>query len=59
MPVLLFWGRNDQTLPFEQSRSILELVPRAQFHVIENCGHIPHYEKPDELNPILIKFLDS
>ncbi len=57
MPVLLFWGRNDQTLPFAQSQSILELVPRAEFHVIEDCGHIPHYEKPEALNPILIDFL--
>jgi len=59
MPVLLIWGRNDQTLPLEQSRDILSAVPRAEFHVIENCGHIPHYEKPDEVNPILQQFLNS
>jgi pimeloyl-ACP methyl ester carboxylesterase len=59
MPVLLFWGRDDQTLPLEQSRSILSAVPRAQFHILENCGHIPHYERPDELNPILEQFLNS
>jgi len=59
MPVLLIWGRNDQTLPLEQSRDILSAVPRAEFHVIENCGHIPHYEKPDEVNPIIQQFLAS
>ncbi len=59
MPVLLFWGRQDQTLPFEQSKSILELVPRTEFHVIENTGHIPHYEKPEIVNPILINFLSK
>ncbi|HUH96400.1 MAG TPA: alpha/beta hydrolase [Anaerolineales bacterium] len=59
MPVLLFWGRNDQTLPLEQSRDILSAVPRAEFHVLENCGHIPHYEKPEEVNPILQRFLNS
>ena len=58
MPVLLIWGRNDQTLPLEQSRDILSAVPRAEFHVIENCGHIPHYEKPDEVNPIIKQFLN-
>ena len=59
MPVLLFWGRNDRTLPLEQSRDILSAVPRAEFRILENCGHIPHYEKPDELNLILAQFLNS
>jgi pimeloyl-ACP methyl ester carboxylesterase len=59
IPVLLFWGRKDQTLPLEQSRAILSAVPRAEFHIIEGCGHIPHYEKPAEVNPIIQQFLDS
>lgn len=57
VPVLLLWGQHDTTLPLAQSRSILELVPRTEFHVIENTGHVPHYEKPGEVNPILINFL--
>ncbi len=56
-PVLLFWGRNDQTVPFEHSKLLREAMPNAEFHVIENCGHIPHYEKPEEVNPILLQFL--
>ncbi len=56
-PILLVWGRNDLTVPFEQSDLLREAMPNAEFHVIENCGHIPHYEKPDEFNPILFEFL--
>ena len=59
IPVLLFWGRNDQTLPLEQSREIVSAVRCAEFHIIENCGHIPHYEKPEEVNPIIQQFLNS
>lgn len=55
--ILLFWGRNDRTVPFEQSDVLRETLPRAEFHVIEDCGHIPHYEKPNEVNPILLNFL--
>ena len=58
-PTLLFWGRNDATVPFEDSRMILNALPHAQFHTIENCGHIPHYEKPDVVNPILFEFLSK
>ena len=59
IPVLLIWGRNDQILPLEQSRDILSAIPHAEFHVIEGCGHIPHYEKPEEVNPIVQQFLIS
>lgn len=56
-PVLVFWGRNDITVPIEHSDDLRAAMPDAEFHVIEDCGHIPHYEKPDEFNPILLKFL--
>jgi pimeloyl-ACP methyl ester carboxylesterase len=59
MPVLLIWGQDDRTLPFEQSRGILSAVPRAEFRLIENCGHVPHYEKSEEVNPIIQQFLNS
>ena len=55
--VLLFWGRNDTTVPFDHSPALCAALPRAQFHVIDNCGHIPHYEKPEEVNPLLLEFL--
>jgi pimeloyl-ACP methyl ester carboxylesterase len=56
-PVLLFWGRNDPTVPFKHSDILRAAMPNLEFHVIENCGHIPHYEKPEEVNPILLDFL--
>jgi pimeloyl-ACP methyl ester carboxylesterase len=55
--ILLFWGRNDTTVPFDHSIALCTVLPNVQFHAIENCGHIPHYEKPDEVNPILLEFL--
>jgi pimeloyl-ACP methyl ester carboxylesterase len=56
-PVQLFWGRNDQTVPFEYSNDLCRVIPQLEFHAIEDTGHIPHYEKPDEVNPILLEFL--
>jgi pimeloyl-ACP methyl ester carboxylesterase len=56
---LLFWGKNDTTVPFEYSRTILKAIPHAEFHAIEHCGHIPHYEKPEIVNPILLEFLSK
>jgi pimeloyl-ACP methyl ester carboxylesterase len=56
---LLFWGRNDKTVPFENSALILNAIPHAEFRAIENCGHIPHFEKPEIVNPILLEFLSK
>lgn len=56
-PTLLFWGRQDATVPFEDHIDLLNAMPHTQFHIIENCGHIPHYEKPNEVHPILLEFL--
>ncbi|MEW6717713.1 MAG: alpha/beta fold hydrolase [Chloroflexota bacterium] len=59
VPTLLIWGREDQTLPFELSQQILALIPHAEFHPIDEGGHIPHYERPEVVNPIIIRFLRS
>jgi pimeloyl-ACP methyl ester carboxylesterase len=58
-PTLLFWGVDDATVPFESSKLILKAMPHAEFHAIEKCGHIPHYEKPEIVNPILREFLSN
>jgi pimeloyl-ACP methyl ester carboxylesterase len=56
---LLFWGVNDKTVPFGDSRTIMKAMSHAEFHAIKNCGHIPHYEKPEIVNPILLEFLSK
>jgi pimeloyl-ACP methyl ester carboxylesterase len=58
-PVLLFWGRQDHTIPCSHSDILRAAIPGLEFHIIEQCGHIPHYEKPGEVNPILLRFLRS
>jgi len=56
-PTLLFWGKDDTTVPFEYSNDLLAAMPHATLHAVEKSGHIPHYEKPGVINPILEKFL--
>jgi pimeloyl-ACP methyl ester carboxylesterase len=46
-PTLLIWGREDTTVPFVHSGLIKAAIPHAEFHAIGECGHIPHYEKPE------------
>lgn len=56
-PVLVIWGRDDPAVPLQQSKPLLDLVPQAEFHVVDNCGHTPHYERPAIVNPFILDFL--
>jgi pimeloyl-ACP methyl ester carboxylesterase len=59
LPVLLFWGSNDPAVPFEHSDILRRTIPGIEFQIIQNCGHVPHYERPEEVNPILLAFLNG
>ena len=56
-PTMLFWDRDDKTVPFTYSDDVCAAIPQVEFHAFEHCGHIPHYEKPEEVNPLLLEFL--
>ena len=56
-PVLLLWGKKDQDVPFAVSKDLLQKVPQAEFHAIDDAAHLAFYEHPDIINPMLIDFL--
>ncbi len=58
IPTLIFRGKLDQTISAEAIRTLRELVSGNEFHEIDGAGHIPHYEKADVVNPLLISFLE-
>ncbi len=53
---LLIWGRQDVTVPFVASEQVRAAIPQIEFHAIDEAGHIPHYERPEIVNPILVAF---
>ncbi|MCP4753651.1 MAG: alpha/beta hydrolase [Proteobacteria bacterium] len=57
IPKLIVWGGNDETYPLESSDLIRKELPGAEFHVVDEAGHLPHLECPDRVNPILLEFL--
>jgi pimeloyl-ACP methyl ester carboxylesterase len=57
LPTLLVWGTEDHTVPFTHSIRLRSAMPRALFRPIGGAGHVPHYEHPAQVNPILEEFL--
>ena len=55
VPVKLVWGREDRIVPAGLSQELKRLIPRAEIHILENCGHLPHVEKADEFVEIICR----
>lgn len=56
-PVLIVWGKNDTWLPVAQGERLSKEINDSRLAVIDRCGHNPHQECSDEVNPLLVKFL--
>ncbi len=48
MPTQIIWGRQDQILGTKDATRFEKTIAHAQLTWIENCGHVPHLEKPEE-----------
>lgn len=57
IPVLLIWGKEDKTVPFELSEGVRKAIPSAEFHAIEGAGHLPMLEKAAETDSLMQAFL--
>ena len=56
--VQLVWGREDKTISSEDVDSVLKAIPKIEFHIVEEAGHLVHYERPEIVNPALLDFFE-
>jgi pimeloyl-ACP methyl ester carboxylesterase len=59
LPVLLIWGREDKSVSAADIQQLEKLIPGIESHIIEEAGHIPQYERPEVVNPLLVDFLNG
>jgi 2-hydroxy-6-oxonona-2,4-dienedioate hydrolase len=57
VPTLLVWGNNDTITPPFVGKEFERLIPRSTLHFIDQCGHAPMMERPEQFNQILGEFL--
>lgn len=55
--LLAVWGEEDLVIPPISVEDVLRVAPASTVHVLPECGHWPHMEKPEEFNEILTGFL--
>jgi pimeloyl-ACP methyl ester carboxylesterase len=56
-PVLVVWGKQDYTVPFEDSEWFMKALPLGRLVPIEDSGHLPQWEQPEVMHQELMNFL--
>jgi pimeloyl-ACP methyl ester carboxylesterase len=55
--LLIVWGEQDSWHPLAFGTKLHALVPGSRLTVISQAGHNVHQERPEVVNPLLIRFL--
>jgi pimeloyl-ACP methyl ester carboxylesterase len=56
-PVLVVWGKQDNTVLFEDSEWFMKSLPKGRLVAVEEAGHLPQWEQPEVVHRELIGFL--
>jgi pimeloyl-ACP methyl ester carboxylesterase len=58
-PTLLIWGRQDKGVPLKYGKRLNDHIPDSRMVIIEETGHLPQWEKPDEITRLLDAFVEK
>ncbi|MCX8472857.1 MAG: alpha/beta fold hydrolase [Sediminibacterium sp.] len=58
MPTMIIWGNNDKITPPDVAYEFKKLLVNSEVHFIDECGHAPMMERPEQFNALLNKFLN-
>lgn len=57
VPTLIVWGRDDKVIPLAIGEMLDQAIPDSRLLIIEQAGHVPQEEKPEETIAPILKFL--
>ena len=56
-PTLIVWGDHDTWISPTNAPKLNQDIVGSELAIIQDAGHVPHEEKPEEFNGVLIDFL--
>lgn len=56
VPTRIVWGRQDRIIPLECGVLYQRAIEGSQLFVIDDCGHRPHLERPDDFLQLALDF---
>lgn len=57
IPTLIIWGTNDSALPLSNGEKLHDEILNSELKIIDECGHIPQEEQPEETFLLINNFL--
>ena len=57
LPTLILWGRNDPIVPVSAGQVYNESIEGSRLVVLDDCGHRPEIERPDDFVREVVRFL--
>ena len=57
IPTRIVWGREDRIVPLECAQLYHQAILGSDLVLIDNCGHVPQVEKPDEFVKTALEFM--
>jgi pimeloyl-ACP methyl ester carboxylesterase len=58
VPTLFVWGEHDDLIPLEDGRAASERMLDSRFVVLEDVGHFPFLEAPQETGRLIVEFME-
>lgn len=58
-PTLVLWTSHNPSATVDFGRRAAELIPDAEFALMEDCGHWPQWERPEKFNQIITDYLNG
>lgn len=57
LPVLVIWGKGDVYIPWAYAERQRDAFPSAEVHVLDDSGHWPFADAPEEVADLVVGFL--
>jgi pimeloyl-ACP methyl ester carboxylesterase len=59
VPTLLIAGELDDITPLKKQKQLVKMFPNARLEIINNVGHLTHYETPQKIAGLIKEFTDQ
>ena len=59
IPILLIWGKGDRLISPRLAPDLAQQNPQIELILLDNVGHCPHDEYPDQFNDLLLHWLEN
>lgn len=56
---LIVWGRNDQGAAVERALLLFQVIPGAELHLFDRCGHWVQWDQAERFNRLVADFLSG